>query len=190
MNTSQKVVSFLSADHCSKVADGWLVELGAGCAESGRYVSCSGCVDVGCSRHSTMSTSENVYIVTCPYITQMPKRVVKYDDSKAVDEFYALGLDTWLEIDNHMIDENRIGVGTDYSLMDVRVYIQIGKEGRTENCDNKYILFYRNDWIELRRSRGPEKFQPVVVDEYGVIWTGKKYHNCKFRVFIKRESNE
>lgn len=157
MDISQNAVSFLSPDSYSDLVD------------------------------YNIQNGENIYIVANQYITQMSKRVVKYDDSKAVGEFYALDLDTWLEIDNHIIDENRLGVGTDYSLKDVRVYIQIGIEGRTENCENKYLLFYRNDWIELRRSRGPEKYQPGTVDEYGVIWTGKNYQKCKFRTFVKRE---
>jgi hypothetical protein len=77
----------------------------------------------------------------------MIKRVVKSDDSNAVGKHHSMDTEKWVEIDCHVIDDNRIGVGRDYGLMDATVLIQIRKDGRIDKCKN-YTLFHKKDWIE------------------------------------------
>lgn len=115
---------------------------------------------------------------------KLNKRIVKYDDSKADGEYFTLDLETWNEIESHVIDENRIGVGRNNGLKDSRIFIQIGKQGITKTCD-KYLMFCRRDWIELRKARGDDKYQPMQISKNGTVWVGESYIPCKLRVFIK-----
>lgn len=115
---------------------------------------------------------------------KLNKRIVKYDDSKADGEYFTLDLETWNEIESHVIDENRIGVGRNNGLKESRIFIQIGNQGITKTCD-KYLMFCRRDWIELRKARGDDRYQPMQISKNGTVWVGESYILCKLRVFIK-----
>lgn len=112
------------------------------------------------------------------------ERIVRYDDSESDEEYYALNLKTWHEIDNHVMDNKRLGVGREYGDKEVIVFIQVVEDGKTTKCKS-YFLFSRNNWIELRKSRGKNKHKKMKVSHNGTIWIGETYKNCKFRVFVK-----
>lgn len=154
----------------------------------------SNAVPVVCSKTEQMeqfASVENVYKDTqriCSLGEDLAKRIVQYDDSKANAEYFAIDLKTWFEIDSHVIDSKRIGVGRNYSGLETIVFIQVNKNGKTKKCKS-YILFSRDDWIELRRSRGEFKHQKMQVSENGTIWIGKMYEDSKIRVFVKEWGN-
>lgn len=133
------------------------------------------------------SIVENVYKGTqhnCLLGVDLVKRIVKYDDSNAEEEYYALNLKTWNEIDNHVIDNKRIGVGRDYGDKEAVVFIQVGEDGKTATCES-YLLFSRDNWIELRKLRGKNKHMKMKISQNGTLWVGETYKGCNFRVFVK-----
>jgi hypothetical protein len=112
------------------------------------------------------------------------KQVVTYDDSEATGEFYTLD-DSWVEIPNYKSDKYRLGVGSKYSNTKVRLFVCINTNCNIKIVENKYLLFDRNDWIELRCKRGDNKYKPLSVDKNGTIWIGEKQHGTSYRVYIK-----
>jgi hypothetical protein len=113
----------------------------------------------------------------------MKKKIVRSDDSNARGKYHTIDTDEWEEVESHVVDENRIGVGRDLKFIDATVFIQIREEGRTEECAN-YVLFHKKDWFEYRKERGEKKYQEPMISGNGIIWVGDTKEVYGFRVFI------
>ena len=111
-------------------------------------------------------------------------QIVTYDDSEADGEYYTLD-ESWTEIPNYRSDKYRLGVGLQYAYTEVRLFAGINENSSIKILENKYQLFDRKDWIELRRKRGNNKYKPLSVDKNGTIWIGDKQYGASYRVFIK-----
>lgn len=122
------------------------------------------------------------------------KRIVKYDDSTAFGKFYVLDLDVWAETEHHITSDTRLGIGRDTAGAETAIFIQVGKDGETfkvpDENGREFLFFNRRDWIELRKTKGADKYKPMFVSENGTIWIGKSFKGCNFRVFTKLEGEE
>jgi len=113
----------------------------------------------------------------------MKNKTSKYNDSNAVGEYHTIDTDNWEEIECHIIDEKRIGVGRSQGNKDAIVFLQVIDNGRTDECNN-YKMFHKMDWIEYRKERGENKHKRPKISENGVIWIGDTKDVYGFRVFI------
>jgi hypothetical protein len=134
--------------------------------------------------------SGEVYSVAKPYnetqhIGCKMKRVTKYDDSQAEGEYFSLDLNKWSEIENHWIDKNRIGAGRDYGKRETKVFIPNDDKAKIKICE-QFILFDRKNWIELRKSRGEDKFKNLKITKEGTIWLGDEYYGRNPKIFIRK----
>ncbi|MFZ2499551.1 hypothetical protein [Methanosarcina sp.] len=113
----------------------------------------------------------NLYNRTKHNIAVSMKRIVRADDSNAKGKYHAIDTKMWEEIENHIMNENILGVGREHKLKDAVIYIQLGKEGRTiklKNC----LLFHKRDFIEYKTERGENKYQDTTIQKNGTIWVG------------------
>ena len=115
----------------------------------------------------------------------MRRRIVRYDDSNAVSEYHTLDITDWIEIESHIIDSHRIGVGRDYGGIEPIIFVQIEEDGRTNKCLN-FQMFHKKDWIEYRKERGENKNRRTKISNNGVVWVGDTTQAYKFRVFVPR----
>jgi len=148
-------------------------------------------VNVVCSEVSPVSEFTNGNVANAYNPTQhnnvlsgsMKNKVARSDDSNARGKYNSIDLDEWEEIECHVMDDNRIGVGRDHKYKDATVFIQIKEEGRFDVCKN-YLMFHKKDWFEYRKERGDNKYQEPMISSNGVIWVGNTTYVYNFRVFI------
>lgn len=116
----------------------------------------------------------------------MKNRVVKSDDSNARGKYHTVDTNEWIEIESHVINENLIGVGRDYSFKDAIVYMQIVENGRTEICKN-FKQFHKQDFVEYKKERGAKKYQDPMISGNGTLWVGNMEGVYDFIVFVPKE---
>ena len=132
---------------------------------------------------------ENVYKVARHYKVSgdsLKKRISKCDDSEAIGEYHTVDLNNWEEVNWWVSDQKRIGVGRPYGGKETVIFMQTEGTGKTDKC-KKYIMFYKKDFIELRQSRGENKYKRMKVYKDGTVWVGESNINRKFRVFVRKE---
>ncbi len=138
---------------------------------------------------NSSSDVENVYKVARHYKVSggsLKKRISKCDDSEAVGEYHTVDLNEWEEVNCWVSDKKRIGVGRSYGGKDTVIFMQVGTEGKTDKC-KKYKMFYKKDFVELRQSRGENKYKRMKVYRDGTVWVGESNIDKKFWVFVRKE---
>jgi hypothetical protein len=110
---------------------------------------------------------------------------MRYDDSQAEGEYFTLDLKKWREIENHWIDNDRIGVGRFYCGKEAKVFIQVGTEEKIEKCKH-YISFSRDDYLDLRKQRGEDRHKNVKISTEGTIWIGDEFYGRTVKVFVRK----
>jgi hypothetical protein len=115
-------------------------------------------------------------------------RPMRYDDSKAEGEYFTLDTWKWQKVETHWIDNNRIGVGRTFNGMEAKIFIFVGTEETIEKCKH-YISYSRNDYLDLRKSRGEDRHKNIRISKEGTIWVGDEFYGNKIEVFIKHSKN-
>lgn len=126
------------------------------------------------SPDTSIQSVDNSYIQTQHSILAsdlMKKRIVKVDDSNARGKYHTIDKNEWEEIESHIINSNLLGVGREHKFKDAVIFVQLGKEGRTDNCNN-YLLFHKQDFIEYKKERGQKKYQDTAISGNGTVWVG------------------
>jgi hypothetical protein len=132
-------------------------------------------------------------------------RPMRYDDSKAEGEYFTLDMRKWERVENHWIDNNRIGVGREFKHIETKVfiftYISTEEDEQKQKEETilklresiiickEYISFDRKYWIDLRKSRGELKNRNIKVSKEGTVWVGEVYNGNKIEVYVKCTKN-
>lgn len=135
------------------------------------------------------SDIENVYKVARHYKVSgdsLKKRISKCDDSEAIGEYHTIDLNDWEEVEWRVSDKKRIGVGRPYGGKETVIFMQVGMEGKTDKC-KKYRMFYKKDFVELRQSRGENKYKRMKVYRDGTVWVGESNIDRNFIVFVRKD---